>query len=57
MQSFRVQMDELEETEKQVLITVIKNFVCNIMKEARGENKVKAYFHVLITTIPYAMTP
>ena len=39
-ESFRVGMDELEESDKKVLITVIENFVCDSVNAAEGEDKV-----------------
>ena len=34
-------MDDLEEMEPQVLITVLENFVCNMVEEEIGEDRVK----------------
>ena len=39
-ESFRVGMDELEESDKRVLITVIENFVCDSVNATEGEDKV-----------------
>ena len=40
-ESFKVGMEELEETDKKVLITVIENFVCDSVKATEGEDKVR----------------
>ena len=40
-ESFKVGMDELEESDKKVLITVIENFVCDAVKALEGEDKVR----------------
>ena len=39
-ESFRVGMDELEESDKKVLITVIENFVCDSVNASEGEDRV-----------------
>ena len=41
LESFKVQMNELEETDGWVLLTVIENFVCDAVNEASGDNKIK----------------
>ena len=41
LESFRVQMAELEDTDEHVLLTVIENFVCDSVKGSSGENKIK----------------
>ena len=41
LESFKVQMSELEEADGWVLVTVIENFVCDAVNEASGENKIK----------------
>ena len=40
-ESFRVGMDEIEESDKKVLITVIENFVCDSVNALEGEDKVR----------------
>ena len=41
LESFKVQMEELEEADGWVLLTVIENFVCDSVRDASGENKIK----------------
>ena len=41
LESFGVQMAELEETDEHVLLTVVENFVCDSVKGSSGENKIK----------------
>ena len=40
-ESFEAQMNELDETEPNVLITVIENFVCDAVREEVGKDRVK----------------
>ena len=41
LESLKVHLDNLEETDRKVLITVVENFVCDAVKEENGEDQVK----------------
>ena len=47
-ESFKVGMDELEETDKKVLISVIENFVCDSVNATEGEDKVRKLWVTLV---------
>ena len=40
-ESFKVGMDELEEADKNVLISVIENFFCDSVNTTEGDDKVR----------------
>ena len=41
LESLKVHLDNLEETDKKILITVVENFVCDAVREENGEDRVK----------------
>ena len=41
LESLKVHLDNLEETDRKVLITVVENFVCDAVREENGEDQVK----------------
>ena len=41
LESLKVHLDNLEETDKKVLVTVVENFVCDAVKEENGEDQLK----------------
>ena len=41
LESLKVHLDNLEETDKKVLVTVVENFVCDAVKDENGEDQVK----------------
>ena len=49
IESFKVRMEELEEVNTEVIISVIENFFCNVVGETREENQIDVKIEEVMT--------